>query len=43
MGCSVFLTDVLGNHIADIFDDLMFSVVPAYLNVKRFIQTKHIQ
>jgi len=33
----VFLTDILGNHIADIFDNLMFSVVPAYFNVKRFI------
>jgi len=35
--CNVFLTDILGSHIADIFNDLMFSVVPAYLNVKRFV------
>jgi len=33
----VFLTDILGSHIADIFDNLMFSVVPAYFSMKRFI------
>ena len=37
MSRRVFLTDVLGSYVADVFDDLMFSVAPAYRNIKRFI------